>query len=203
MNSTDVKDLTSFNPLGPEGGPMVPSGEGEKSKRLTWLEEDEKREARRLAEIAEKGAWPARLPFDLAMELDTAEETFARYEIAEADAVELLANADFVATIKFWREAVVKEGYSYKTKAKLIAEDLLETGYMLATDPGTSDSVRANMIQWFSKVAGYEPKKDSEGGGGQGPGFTLNLTFSETPGRAASAQILPGVAHRVEEQPQK
>lgn len=201
MNSTDVKDLTTFNPLSPEGGEVAKLGEGEKSKRLSWLEEDEKREAGRLAKIAEQAPWPARLPFDLAMELDTAEQTFARYEIEEKAAADLLANADFIATVKFWKEAIVKEGYSYKTKAKLIAEDLLETGYMLATDPGTSDSVRANMVQWFSKVAGYEPKKDSEGGGGQGPGFTLNLTFSEAPGK--SAQVIPGIAHRVEEQTQK
>ena len=198
MDSKDVKDLTTFNPLSPEGGDVVKHGEGDKSKRLTWLEEDEKREARRLAEIAEKAPWPARLPFDLAMDMDSAEETFERYGIAEAEATNLLANADFIATVKFWKEAIVKEGYSFKTKAKLIAEDLLETGYMLATDPGTNDSVRASMVQWFTKIAGYEPKKDSEGGGGQGPGFTLNLTFSETPGRAASIQTITGEAKRIE-----
>jgi len=165
---------------------LVPSKEGKKN----WLQQAEELEAARLAEINAKGLWPARLPFDLAMEMGPAELTFEKHGLTEEQALALMKNADFIATIKFWRDQVIKEGVSFKTKAKMMAEDLLETGYMLATNPATADTTRANMIQWFAKVAGHEPKKDSEGGGGQGSGFTLTLNFSGDAAPSKSAKII-------------
>ena len=191
------KDLTGFDLIGKDDLPAPdPKGTPRGVGRLT--EEVEKREVARLAEIAKRNSWPVRLPFDLAMEMEEADETFKRYEVTPERALHLLGHKEFVESVRTWREIIVKEGVSFRTKARLAAEDLLQTAYLLATDPTMPASVRADMVKWHAKVAGLEPKQDPEGGaGGGGQGITLKIEFTGTPGQ--QPQVYNADAKRVED----
>lgn len=179
------KDLTDFDPL------ELTGKAGERAELMV------KREHAKLEEIAKRNGWPVRLPFDLALQMEPAEDTFAEHGVGKEDALALMAHKEFVASVKAWQEAIVKEGYSFKLKAKLIAEDLLDNARMLATNPDVAHSVRAQMTQWFTKIAGYEPNtKNPEGGGGQGAGFKLVINFAGNPRPA----VIEGTAERIEEE---
>ena len=140
----------------------------------------DQRQASRLPDGYEPGAvkgWDPRLAYELALEMDSAENVFARYAVSRDAAVALLTNAAFVSTVKKYREEVVAGGVSFRLKAKIQAEDLLTHSYEMATDPEVPPAVRADLIKWTARVAALEPKDKGEGGGGTGGGFTLNLTF--------------------------
>ena len=186
----DDKDLTGFDLTVPE--------KGAKAGGRNVIEEAERREVARLAEVAKRFAWPVRLPFDLAMQCWDDEEVFKRHEISPERAFQLIQNESFINSIKSWREFIVKEGISFKTKARMAAEDLLMQAYTIATDASIPPGTRLDAIKWHAKVAGLEPNpKDLEGGGGQGSGFTLKISFDGAPGQ--SAPVIQGEAKRLEE----
>ncbi len=121
--------------------------------------------------------WDPRLAYELALEMDEAANVFERYGYTRDDAVRLLGNPAFVATVKKYREEVVAGGVSFRLKAKIQAEDLLTHSYEMATDPEVPPAVRADLIKWTARVAALEPKEKGEGGGAAGAGFTLNISF--------------------------
>jgi len=185
----DVQDLTGFDLA-------VPSAK-EKGGRDV-IAEAEARELKQLARAAEQHAWPVRLPFDLALQVYDDEEVFQRHGITPERALKLINTPAFVNSIKVWREFVTKEGISFKTKARMAAEDLLMQAYVIATDPTIPAGTRLESIKWHAKVAGLEPNpKDLEGGGGQGSGFTLRISLDGAPSQ--SAQIIAGESKRLEE----
>ncbi len=138
-------------------------------------------EKTQLAAIAKRNGWPARLPFDLAMQIETPEETLAQYGLTPEQGAKLLQNETFAKLVRGYRAVIVSEGLSFKTKAKLQAEELLEHAFMLATDPDVAPAVRMDSIKWHSRVAGLDPGKDGEGGAGSGggAGFSLKIIFSD------------------------
>jgi len=149
----------------------------------------DQRQASRLPAGYEPGtvdAWDPRLAYELALEMDTAENVFERYGFTKDRAVALLGNAAFVATVKKYREEVIAGGVSFRLKAKIQAEDLLTHSYEMATDPEVPPAVRADLIKWTARVAALEPKDKGEGGGGAGGGFTLNISFGGPAPRAGA-----------------
>lgn len=148
-------------------------------------------EKTRLGEIAKRNGWPARLPFDLAMQIETPEETLAHYGLTPEQGARLLQTETFTKLVKAFREIIVNEGLSFKVKARLQAEELLEHAFLLATDPDVAPAVRMDSIKWHGRVAGFDTK-DGDGGAGTGggSGFSLKIVFGG-PG-AGAAQIVVG-----------
>jgi hypothetical protein len=118
-----------------------------------------------------------RLAYEIALDLDSPVEVFARYGYVEDAAVALLSDPVFGRTVTSYREEIKTSGIGFKLKAKIQAEDLLTHSYQIATDPEVPASVRADLIKWTAKVAGYEPK-DEAGKAGGGGAFALNITFA-------------------------
>lgn len=117
-----------------------------------------------------------RLAVELALNMDDAQAVFARHGHDIEAAAALIENPVFITLLERVTDEVRENGTSFKMKARLQAEELLATSYDMATDPLISPAVRAQLIQWTSKVAGLEPKdkEESKGGGG----LTLSITFT-------------------------
>lgn len=150
------------------------------------------RDARRLDQRLPEGyeattaadiTFDPRVAYELALGMDKAHAIFAKYGYTEVEARQFIENALFMSAVRKYREEIVESGIGFKLRAKIQAEDLLSHSYLIATDPEAPMSVRADMIKWTAKVAGFEPsgEKGGPGGAAGGSGFTLNITFAGTP----------------------
>ena len=133
-----------------------------------------------------------RLAYELALRMEPAEETFARYGYDEAAAIALMESPAFSGLLDRTAKDVQENGLSFKAKARAQAEDLLAHSYDLATDPLCSAAVRADLIKWTAKVAGLEPtSKDAEKPGGGG--LVLNIQFSGSTPEKIVATVPPAL----------
>jgi len=115
----------------------------------------------------------ARLPYELVISADEAESIFEKYGVTQERAFLLMQNPLFQRALKTAEAELKESGITFRTKARLMAEDLLEEGYQIATDPDAPANVRASIIQWVAKMGDLEPvKKD---GMVQQGGFTLHI----------------------------
>ena len=120
-----------------------------------------------------------RLACELACKMEPSEEIFARYGFDAASALALMDQPEFSALLARVGAEVAENGLSFRTKIRSIAEDLLPEAFDIATDPQQSAAVRADIIKWAGKMAGYEPsvKDDAKTGGG----LSLSITFAGQP----------------------
>lgn len=143
----------------------------------------DQRQRSRLPDGYEAGPAPGfdpRLAYELALEMDTPTNVFARYGYGKDEALRVMQMPGFIATVKKYRDEIVTGGVSFRLKAKIQAEDLLTHSYEMATDPEVPPAVRADLIKWTARVANLEPKDKGEGGPA-GAGFTLNISFGGSP----------------------
>jgi len=126
-----------------------------------------------------------RLACELAMQLEEPGVIFLRHGYDENQALALIQTTEFSATLERVNKEVQESGLSFRTKARVIAEDLLQYGYTIATDEEASTSVRADMIQWFARIGGLEPPKVADKGAGNG-GLNLTINFD---GHTAQAVV--------------
>lgn len=121
-----------------------------------------------------------RLAVELALAMDTPEETFQRYNYTPEAAAELLDTPSFTVLLSRIGKEVRESGLSFRSKAKAISEELLPHAFSMATDPEVSSAVRADLIKWAAKVAGNEPKEAKDDGRSSG-GLNLSITFANQP----------------------
>jgi hypothetical protein len=114
---------------------------------------------------------------ELALEVEEPGIIFARYGYTDETAVGLLETPGFASTLERISKEVRESGLSFKTKARAQAEQLLATSFEIATDPQQNTAVRADLVKWTCKMAGYEPKTNDEKGAGNG-GLNLSITFA-------------------------
>lgn len=110
---------------------------------------------------------------------------FQRYGYEREQALEMLESPAFIRLLEAAKKDIAENGVGFRMKARAQAEDLLAESFAIATDPLASAAVRADLIKWTAKVAGYEPKDKDDKGGGSG-GLTLNITFA---GQAQQAVV--------------
>ena len=121
-----------------------------------------------------------RLAVELALHVDDAADIFNRYGYTDDQAAALVESPAFVALMQQAQKEVVDSGLGFRTKARLIAGELLPYAHDIATDPLQSAAVRADLIKWSAKVAGLEPKETKDDGK-TGSGLTLSITFAGAP----------------------
>ena len=137
----------------------------------------EDRQAARLEEVPELYRQThERLAVELAMHVEDADSIFASYGYTPEAAAELLENKQFGLMLARATKEVQTSGLSFRTKAQLIAGELLPYAHDLATDPLVSPAVRLSSIQWAAKMAGFEPKEKDDGK--NAGGLTLSITFA-------------------------
>jgi len=166
--------MTDTSPVKPEGDAALPFGE-------MTTRDDMRQQARmpngyRPLSIA-GAAFDTRLAFEIALQMDPPGDVFNRYGYDELGAKALIANPIFQGAVKAYSEDIKANGISFRLKAQVAAEDLLEHAYDIATNAEVSPAVRADLIKWHAKVSGLEPKEDGKTGGG-GNGYALQIVFS-------------------------
>ena len=118
-----------------------------------------------------------RLAVELALNINDAEDIFDQYGYSPDAAAELVENPAFVLLMQQAQKEVFETGLSFRTKAKLMAGELLPYAHDIATDPLQSAAVRATLIQWVTKVANLEPK-EAKDDSKSGSGLVLSITFA-------------------------
>ena len=118
-----------------------------------------------------------RLACELALGMEDRETIFQQYGYSPDQALVLMETPSFVSLIDRIGGEVRETGLSFKSKMKAVAEDLIPHAYDMATDPLCSSSVRADIIKWAAKMAGFEPPP-AKGVGAEGGGFNLSITFA-------------------------
>lgn len=106
--------------------------------------------------------YDARMCFEIALALDPLDKILERYGIAPDQFKRLSQNTQFKQQIIEFRKEIKDKGLSFKEKAKMMAEDMLTTAYDIIHHPQTSASVKADLIKWTAKVAGYDAPTDTQ-----------------------------------------
>lgn len=127
--------------------------------------------------------YPVGLALELALKVADPVEVLKAYNI---DGTEWARIRRIPAFQKEYRELVEKSkesGFSYQMKAAAQAEGLLKTTWDLIQDADTPASVRADMIKFTARVAGYDQKDINRpmfapGGDGTG-GITITINLGE------------------------
>jgi hypothetical protein len=106
--------------------------------------------------------YDARMCFEIALGLDPLEKILDRYGIDKPTFVKLAANTQFKQQIIEFRKEIKDKGLSFKEKAKMMAEDMLTTAYDIIHHTATSAAVKADLIKWTAKIAGYDTPADTQ-----------------------------------------
>jgi hypothetical protein len=120
--------------------------------------------------------FPPMLPIELAMRSAPVSEICAAYDISRDEFVALTNDPMFVKAYAEAKEALQKDGVSFRLKAKIQAEELLKKSWQLIHADHTPTTVKADLIKATVRWAGYEPKGDGPGGG-VGNAFQININL--------------------------
>lgn len=105
--------------------------------------------------------FPPTLPLELALREQSKEEILAAYNIDARQWDRLRHNAVFVKAVRDAVEMLQREGMSFRVKARMQSEELLETSWKLIHAASTPAAVKADLIKHTHKVAGLEPKESA------------------------------------------
>lgn len=121
--------------------------------------------------------YPPTLLVELALRSNPLNEILDSYNIGE-DAWEVIRNDPaFIQDLARVVDQLKEDGAGFKTKAKLQAESLLQTSWKLIHDVLTPPAVKADMIKFTCKIAGYEPKAGADAQVA-GSGFSISINFN-------------------------
>ena len=104
--------------------------------------------------------FPPRLAFDLALGVDDIEDVLERYHMTAEQFAALAEVPLFKATYKKYKLEIRERGESFRVKAKIQAEELLDTTWDIIHHPDTPRSVALDAIKSIVKWADLEPKKE-------------------------------------------
>ena len=122
-------------------------------------------------------AWPSSLVLELALKTATPQELKEHYGFSDEEWAALRENETFLAELGAMVEEVKKDGMSFKLKARLQAEAMLETSWRLVHAPGSevAANVKADLIKTTFRVAGFDNKEAAAGAGGGQFNIQINL----------------------------
>lgn len=120
-------------------------------------------------------AFPAMLPMEIAMEIDSLPNICKAYGIDKKQMTAIAANPLFIKAFQEAKEMLKVDGMSFKTKCKMQAESYLETAFNMVKNPHVADSVRADLIKNTVRWAGYDAKAAEVGQQGNSFNIQINL----------------------------
>lgn len=132
-----------------------------------------------------KSRWDDRFALDLAMTLEGSgskmDQLLADYRFTEDDLIAFSAEPLFAKRVEFYQSQLRENGVSFKLKAKAQAELLLDTSWNVIHTDDVSPAVKADLIKWTAKMAGYEPQKESTADTG---GVKINIIMGDASPKA-------------------
>jgi hypothetical protein len=119
--------------------------------------------------------FPATLPIELAMGEYPRNDILTAYGITPELWDVLRFNPTFRKAITDAQTLLRKDGMSFRLKARMQAEALLETSWNIIHSLHTPAAVKADLIKHTHRVAGYEPKSNDPVLGGTALQINLHL----------------------------
>jgi hypothetical protein len=107
------------------------------------------------------GAYPPTLPIEVALQETPLADLRDEYKFTEEEWNALPTNPSFIADLSAAKEMLKKEGMTFRTKARLQADELLKRSWILihsSTDV-VPPSVQADLIKATMRWAGYDNKE--------------------------------------------
>jgi hypothetical protein len=111
--------------------------------------------------------WPVTLPLELAMGEQTPKEICQSYDISRERFATLAQLPAFQKAYADAQALLKQDGMTFRVKARMQSELLLETAFALIHAPGTPSNVKADLIKATWKFGGLEPKEEGGNGGNQ------------------------------------
>lgn len=122
--------------------------------------------------------WDQRLVVDVA--LGTAEDTILEtYDLQVHELRAIYRDSRFAAALAKLRKDLEADGASFKLKAKLQAEAMLDEHWAIVHDREISPETRRKAIADTVRWAGFD--NSGVGGGGGGGGFAINIVLNQAP----------------------
>lgn len=126
--------------------------------------------------------WTDRFAIDLAMTAEGSGDPPAmllkEHGYTTNDLVTFSKDPLFMQRFEKYRTDLRERGLSFKMKAQAQAEEFLTNTYLIVNNDATSPAVKADLIKWMAKMAGYEPTKESMQAEG---GVTINIHMGDDP----------------------
>jgi len=133
--------------------------------------------------------WDDRFALDLAMTLEGSgsalPELLKAYNYTQEELEVFCAEPLFAQKVEHLRTQLKERGFTFKLKAQMQAEELLDTSWDIIHTTDVSPAVKADLIKWTAKIAGLEPTKESSVGD---QGVKINIIMGD-----ASMAPPPGV----------
>ena len=101
--------------------------------------------------------WDNRMLFEIALGIEGTEDILARYGVDLPTYERWVKLPAFSQRVEEYRIEARDKGLSFKQKAKVQAEDHLNTAYTLIHHPDCPFHVKADLIKWTAKMAELEP----------------------------------------------
>lgn len=124
-----------------------------------------------------KIAWPTTLPIELALKTASPQELKAHYGFEDEEWDALRVHPVFLQELAAACELVKQEGMSFKLKARLQSEALLETSWRLIHAPHSEvpAAVKTRLMEATWRMAGFDSKGDNTPGGQAGLAIQINF----------------------------
>lgn len=119
--------------------------------------------------------FPPLLPLELAMRVDTPANICRAHDVTREQLQVLSQHPVFIKAYQEACEMLKVDGMTFKTKARLQAEDYLGTAFAMVKNPNISDAVRARLIECTVRWAGLDAKAVDLGNGGNAFNIQINL----------------------------
>ena len=103
--------------------------------------------------------FPHLLPIELALGDQPRNEVLTAYDITPERWEVLRKNPAFQKAVRDAIEMLQRDGASFRIKARIQSEALLETSWKIIHSATTPSNVKADLIKHTHKVAGFEPKE--------------------------------------------
>jgi len=126
---------------------------------------------------AEIGAYPATLPVEIALRVDTVPNICKSYGIDRTEWERIRHDPVFVADLKKCLEDMKVEGMSFKMKARLQSDALLTTMWNMIHSPSDEvpPAVKADLAKFTIRAAGLDGSKDQAKNVGVGTALQINI----------------------------
>mgnify|MGYP003624820705 FL=1 len=108
--------------------------------------------------------YPAGLALELALRVAKPSEVLKAYNLTLPAFQAIMSIPAFKIEYKELCEQAKDEGFSYKMKARAQAEGMLRTTWQMVQDVTTPAAVRADLIKFNARVAGFDKKDNGDVG---------------------------------------
>jgi hypothetical protein len=119
--------------------------------------------------------WDPRLPLDIALDIEEPDALCVRYGITLDVLNDYMCRPAFHLQVAQFKKELQETGEGFKAKARVQAEQLMDTSFAMAQNPETPASVRADLIKATVEWAGLKPTGKNTGDTGGGFSITFNF----------------------------